>query len=269
MGQGEERAADRGRRVNSDRPSARAFAFGRAAGLQSARACLDFFFPRACAGCGCPDPEPHRYFCWECRSAFRLVQPPWCRHCGNPVSGRIGHAYTCSACSQHPPHFDGARAVLRDEGPPAEAVRALKYGRQTWLAADLAELMLEGYRTYYAQESIDAVCAVPLHWGRRFRRGFNQATLLGAPLARHFGLDWHPGILRRIRPTPSQTRLTAAARAHNVRAAFRARSSRWLRGRRILLVDDVMTTGATADACARVLKAGGAARVWVLTLVRR
>lgn len=242
---------------------------GRAVFMDAGRTCLDLLFPRVCAGCGCPDPEPHRYFCWECRSAFRLVQPPWCRHCGNPVSGRIGHAYTCSACSHHPPYFDGARSVLRDEGPPSEAVRALKYGGQTWLAADLAELLIEGFRTYYGHESIDGVCAVPLHRSRLFRRGFNQAALLAAPLARRFDLDWHPRALLRTRPTPSQTRLTAAARAHNVREAFRARSARWLRGRRVLLVDDVMTTGATANACARVLKAAGAARVWVLTLVRR
>ncbi len=238
---------------------------------EALRPALDLLFPRTCLGCGVPDPDPHRFFCWDCRSAFRFVQPPSCRRCGDPVSGRIDHTYICSACTRRAPGFDAARSVLRDHGPAAEAVRALKYGAQTWLAADLADFLIEGFRTYYGQESFDGVCPVPLYRTRLFQRGFNQASLLAAPLARAFGLEWNPRALRRIRPTPSQTRLTAAERAHNVREAFRSRphARRWIAGRRLLLVDDVMTTGATADACARALKASGAVRVHVLTLVRR
>ncbi len=233
------------------------------------RPALDLLFPRACAGCGCADPEAHRWFCWDCRATVAFVQPPFCRRCGKPTPGPFDADYECHDCTHRRIRFDAARSVARDQGPPAEAVRALKYRGHTWLAPDLADWMAESARAHYGDRAIDGICAVPLHAARRRARGFNQSALLGAALARRLGLEWHGACVRRIRRTRSQTRLTAEQRASNVRGAFRARSRRWLDGRRLLLVDDVMTTGATVDACAAALKAGGAARVWGLTLVRR
>jgi ComF family protein len=229
---------------------------------------LDLLFPRACAACGARDPDPHAHLCWDCVTRCRFIQPPFCERCGDPVSGRIDHAYECAFCAHHRIHFEAARSVVRFDGPAADVVRALKYRAHTWLSRDLADLLEAGLETHYPAVAFDAVAFVPLHLLRQRERGFNQAELLARALARRRGLPLAPRALVRVRPTPTQTRLTAPQRAANVHHAFRAGRGRKWSGARLLLVDDVMTTGATVNECARALKAGGAATVHVLTVAR-
>jgi ComF family protein len=133
---------------------------------------------------------------------------------------------------------------------------------------DLTELLLACVRAEYSNIEFDWVTSVPLFPTRRRERGFNQSALLGAGLARRLKVPFREGILRRVRPTVSQTGLTASQRAANVGGAFRVGLFARPAGRRILLVDDVMTTGATVDACARVLKKSGAVSVHVITVAR-
>ena len=229
---------------------------------------LDLFFPRACAGCGRPDPAAGRFLCWDCLARVEFIQPPFCELCGDPVAGRIGHAYRCALCAHRRVYFDGARSAARYEGPVGQMIRDLKYHGHLWLADDLADLLAASVHTHYDGVVFDAVVAVPLHWVKERARGFNQSAWLAAALARRLRLPPPRRCIRRARADPSQTHLTAEARADNVRGAFRTRWNRWMDGRRFLLVDDVMTTGATANECARALKAGGAASVYVVTVAR-
>lgn len=233
-----------------------------------ANALLDIVYPRVCAACGARELEAGRHLCWDCRASIRVIQPPFCSRCGAPVAGRIDHAYVCPDCVRGPVHFDLARSAARYQSPIAEAIRLFKYGRGLWVAADLAELLQAALFTHFDPGAVDAVGFVPLHPVRRRERQFNQAEALARSLCRLTGLALLKRGLVRVRPTPTQTHLTASGRAANVRNAFEARNARWLKDRRILLVDDVMTTGATLNECARVLRRAGAARVWTLTVAR-
>ncbi|MCX7818553.1 MAG: ComF family protein [Kiritimatiellae bacterium] len=228
---------------------------------------LDWLYPRFCAGCGGHVSEPARHLCWDCRAAASFIQPPYCDRCGDPVGGRVDRPFLCALCEDRQQGFDVARSVVRHEGVIAQAIRDLKYHAHLWLVADLADLLEAGVRTHFAAMQFDLVSWIPLHPARRRERGFNQAAELARELAARLGLPAR-GTAARIRHTATQTRLTLAERAANVRDAFRPVHARRWRGARVLLVDDVMTTGATAHACARALREGGAASIAVITVSR-
>lgn len=233
------------------------------------RAGLDWLFPRPCLGCGREVAEADRHLCWDCRASLSYIQPPYCERCGDPIAGRVDHAFECWLCAGRRGGFDRARSVARYEGVVGEAIRSLKYHGRLWMIHDLADLLEAGVAAHYADRAFDLVTWVPLHPARWRTRGFNQAAELAKALARRLGLR-AVSTTRRHRWTPSQTRLNIEERAANVRGAFRARrgGQRSWRGVRLLLVDDVMTTGATVDACASALKEGGALDVSVITVAR-
>lgn len=183
------------------------------------------------------------------------------------MAGDIQHDYTCFACTRETPGFDLARSAVRYEGGVGEALRALKYDHAIWLASDLAELLAACFTAEYGNVSFDFVSAVPLHPVRRRARGFNQSALIARELAGRIGLPYR-SIARRIRPTVTQTGLTAPQRTANVSNAFQSRIFSRLSDKKVLLIDDVMTTGATVSACAKALKKGGAQSVNVLTVAR-
>ena len=229
---------------------------------------LDLLYPRNCIHCGASSPEALPHLCWDCLSDTPKIEPPFCACCGDPVAGDIQHDYTCFACSRQTPAFEFARSALRYEGAVGAALRDLKYNKAVWLARDLAELLFACVRAEYPDVGFDRVSAVPLHPARRRERGYNQSALLAASLARKMNLPYEEKTARRIRSTTTQTGLTAPQRAANVHAAFRSGFFARLNGKRILLVDDVMTTGATVNACAAALKEGGAQTVHVVTVAR-
>lgn len=231
-------------------------------------AVLDMLYPRNCIGCAVAAPEPFRYICWDCWSATNRVVPPFCDLCGDPVAGSVDHEFICYACSAEKPSFDGARSAARYDGAVGEALRQLKYGKAFWLVPDLAEIMYNCLRAEFGKRVFDAVVPVPLFHARRRERGYNQSAILAHALGRRIGTKCRPDLLRRIRPTATQTHLTASQRLSNVNNAFVPGKARRLEGRRILLIDDVMTTGATVNACAKALKKGGGASVHVLTVAR-
>jgi competence protein ComFC len=229
---------------------------------------LDFLYPRNCVRCGTPSPDALPHLCWDCLSDTPKVEAPFCVCCGDPVAGDIQHDYTCFACSRETPAFTFARSAVRYEGAIGEALRELKYNAAVWIARDLSALLLACVRAEYSEIKFDHVSAVPLHPARRRERGFNQSALLAAALARRMRLPFKEKTVRRIRSTTSQTGLTAPQRAANVCGAFRTGVFSSPKGKQILLVDDVMTTGATVNACAGALKRGGAATVHVVTVAR-
>ena len=213
-------------------------------------------------------PEPLRYICWDCLADTPKVEAPFCVCCGDPVAGDVQHDFTCFACCRKKPHFDFARSAVRYEGAVGEALRALKYDNALWVIDDLAELLFACVRAEYSAVDFDFVTSVPLYPARRRSRGFNQSSLLGAILARRLECPYRKKSVRRVRSTVTQTGLTAPQRTANVFGAFRAGLFARLNGKKILLVDDVMTTGATVNACAAALKRGGAVSVHVITVAR-
>jgi ComF family protein len=232
------------------------------------KAFLDILYPRRCLGCGLSAPEAFRYMCWDCWSDAARIEAPFCELCGDPVAGAVDHDFICYSCSAEKPAFDGARSAARYDGAVGEALRQLKYEKALWLAPDVAELLQNCLDAEYSDRAFDVLVPVPLHHIRRRERGYNQSAVLAGELGRRMGCPVQPGSLRRIRPTATQTNLTAQERLSNVVGAFQHGRTQRLVDRRVLLIDDVMTTGATVNACAKALKKGGAASVHVVTAAR-
>ena len=237
-------------------------------------AALDLVFPARCPVCeatlgvGRRDP-----LCGACWDGIVRIAPPFCSRCGLPFVGphagdehapRDADSGVCAACEVSPPVFDWARAAALYAGPLREAVQRFKFGRRPTLARALAALVVEQCA---AAVPIGAVLVpVPLARERERERGFNQAGLLAEHVARAVGTRTRERWLARIRGTAPQTALSAVERHDNVRGAFVASSS--ASGADVVLVDDVLTTGATAAECARALRAVGARSVGVLTVAR-
>jgi ComF family protein len=229
---------------------------------------LDLVYPRACAGCRCGLSSEDSHLCWECKSDIQMIAHPYCSLCGDPLQGRIDHSYTCYQCHAQRPHFDLARSAVRFRGVMSRLVHHFKYSEAFWLEDDLAELMFACCQMHEGFASVDFLTGVPLFRVRSRERGYNQADLLADALAKRLGRPSVPNVARRTRDTQTQTHLTAKERASNVHLAFSVTRPPVVYGRRVLLVDDVMTTGATVNECARALKEAGAAKVLVLTLAR-
>lgn len=229
---------------------------------------LDLVYPRECAGCGAPVGHEGRHFCWDCLARFEFITDRFCSHCGDPVEGMVEHKFTCSACRDHKPHFDKARSVARYRGHLRETLQTFKYNHATHLAHDFVPLLAGCVNAHYAGVPFDAVTYVPLYPRKERERTYNQAALLADGLAKTLDLPLLGTCLRRTHSTATQTNLTASQRRRNIQGAFAAEQQRWLTGRSLLLVDDVMTTGATVDECAKVLKKGGAHKVYVVTVAR-
>lgn len=236
--------------------------------MSLARTLLDLVYPRVCPGCGRPATGALT-ICWECRAGLEWIGRPFCRVCGDPAEGMIEQAYTCGSCVHARPAFDGARSAARHRGALRDALHAFKYRGALGLADDLAGLLEGCLSAHYGGMRWDAVLCVPLAGKRQRERTYNQAALLASRLSRRMGTPLLRGALRRTRETQTQIHLTARQRRLNVRGAFGpGRTADWVEGRRVLLVDDVMTTGATVNECARVLKSAGAMRVHVVTVAR-
>lgn len=236
----------------------------------------DALFPRRCAACGAFLPEPlpgeertalPAHVCPACRAGVVPVATPLCPCCGIPFRGRTGGDHLCGACIQAPPAFARARAALVYVRTAIDLVHALKYKGRLELAGPLGRLLRQTYEDGWHGEPVELVVPVPLHPARLRERGFNQAEVL----VRRWG-DGGPPIatdtLRRTRATAPQFGLGRAAREDNLRGAIDVCRPAAVAGRRVLLVDDVLTTGATVNECARRLRAVGAAQVEVLTLAR-
>jgi ComF family protein len=224
-------------------------------------ALLDLVFPPHCVACH----SAGEWFCSACRASIEKVMPPLCDRCGRSLVVRPSLFQSeCPHCNKHPLQIDGTRAVAIFEGNLRAAIHAFKYQHRTELAELLGELIGE----YLAEQPLpgDAIIPVPLHHIREQERGFNQALLLAEAIGAHRRVPVWKGVLRRIRATLSQVDLSAAERRENVKDAFEATER--VAGVRILLIDDVCTTGATMEACGLALKARGAKSVWGLALAR-
>jgi len=231
---------------------------------------LDWLFPRNCPGCGMPSDRKGRHWCWDCFQKIETFpQQGGCEACGRRVEGDVTHSFVCDACRAARPNFDRARAAADFGGNLREQILAFKYQNALWMRQDLCDVLEGAVRAYFQPARIDVVVPVPLHRVRLRERSFNQSAMLAEALAQRLGRRCDARSLIRARETGTQTRLDAAHRRTNIAGAFRVERPEWVAQRCVLLVDDVMTTGATLDECARVLKQAGARAVWAVTIARR
>jgi ComF family protein len=231
-------------------------------------ALLDVILPPICHICHSFIPNAGTlHICPTCRERLPLVSSPLCSICGIPFTG-TGGDHRCGTCLTHPPHFDTARARYLYEGPIRDLIHSFKYNQLTHLRYPLALLTLEGVNGCVPDHDLHLIVPVPLHRSRLRQRGFNQAALLGSVLSRRLALPMLPDALVRTRPTEPQITLSAAERRVNVKGAFTVNRPDRIAGKRILLLDDVMTTGSTMDECAKELKKAGAAVVIAATIAR-
>jgi competence protein ComFC len=232
-------------------------------------AALGFFYPEVCQFCGRQRATAAEgYVCGACWDGVRFIQPPFCERCGLPYDGAITHEFECGNCREMELHFRHARAAVAARGLVLEAIHRYKYQQALWLEAFLADLLIRQARPALEGEPWDLLVPVPLHPMKQREREFNQSERLACRLGRATGLPVAPRLLRRVEPTRTQTKLNRAQRADNVRKAFAAGDTALLKGARVVLIDDVLTTGATTSACARVLLDQGAMEVCVWTVAR-
>jgi ComF family protein len=235
---------------------------------RAGRRTLNFLFPPLCMVCRTPVSDPGA-LCGDCWQQIRFIDGPMCDCCGLPFDLDPGGTMRCAACHARPPAYDKARAVMRYDEKSRGPILALKHADRLDLAPTFGRWLERGGRELLSET--DVILPVPLHRGRLWSRRYNQSAELARALGRLARRPINFTALIRTRPTPSQGAMPSAqARRRNMTGAFKVseRHKSAMAGRHILLVDDVLTTGATADACARALKRAGAAKVYVLALAR-
>lgn len=235
---------------------------------RSALQCLDLLLPPRCLGCGMI-VESARSLCANCWRGLVFLGPPHCRLCGYPLPQAVADATVCGSCTVDPPAFDRARAALRYDDGARGLILRFKHADRTDIARTFGRLMAHAGRELL--QGCDIITPVPLHRWRLLQRGYNQSALLAYALAHDNEKQVIPDLLQRVQATASQQGLSGKQRSRNIKAsAFRInpRYREHVAGRHILLIDDVLTTGATVTACTRTLRAGKAAFVDVLALAR-
>ena len=238
-------------------PTVRVTGTGRGRLADWLRRGLDLVFPPRCVGCR----RVGTWFCQSCVASIEPIPQPICRCCGRPIP----HTGLCVQCHTHSSPLSGSRSAAVHSGALREAIHHLKYQGRRELAGPLGDVLIAYWRNLAVP--VDLVVPVPLHASRERERGYNQAGLLADTLACRAQLQLNDGDLVRTRDTPPQVGLRADERRANVQDAF-VWTGPPLTGLTVLLIDDVCTTGATLEACARELRLGGADSVWALTLAR-
>jgi ComF family protein len=231
------------------------------------QAAVSLLYPATCASCR-KQVRAGEYLCDGCEAKVVRIVAPFCETCSEPFQGSINTAFSCANCAHRTIYFDAAVAAYRGRGIVRDIIHEFKYNRQIhlrhlvarWLRAALDDERLRN-------QHFDLIIPVPLHPARQRERGFNQANLLAELVSADTGIPCKR-LLKRIRYTTTQTALDRSERMENLHNAFRLRKNADVRGLRVLLIDDVLTTGSTLSECARVLKGAGATSVHAATAAR-
>jgi ComF family protein len=230
------------------------------------RAALDLALPRLCAACRAP--VEGQGLCPACWSKLSFISRPYCERLGIPFAYDPGPGILSMEAIADPPAYNRARAAVRFDEISRALVHALKYGDRIDLAPMMGRWLSHAGRELLAEA--DALVPVPLHWRRNWTRRFNQSAMLAAAVSAASGVPIAAGALKRVKATAQQVGLTRSERAANIQGAFRVRpeGKAAVAGRRLVLVDDVLTSGATVEGCARTLLRAGAVNVDVLVFAR-
>lgn len=227
---------------------------------------LGILYPAFCGNCGHELGPGERFFCTGCAGSAELLSSPYCTSCGRPFVSRATADHLCHECMRKHPPYDFARAQTIYKGVVKEAIHLYKYRPVRSLKGYLGDFIEEGSTKWF--KDADLAVAVPLHKMRLRQRGFNQSLFLAQRASKALGIGLSVDGLARVKNTRPQVDLDRGEREANVRGAFKAARPLEFEGRKVLLVDDVYTTGATVKECARVLRAAGADKVCVLTVAR-
>ena len=230
---------------------------------------LALLYPEVCQLCKAePATARDGFVGGKCWSHVRFIRPPFCERCGLPFSGDLTTTFECTNCRELKLHFSSARSAVVAKSVVLEVIHRFKYSRALWFENFLADLLLRAAAPALRTQRWDFIAPVPLHPLKEREREFNQAALLARHLSRATAIPLSENLLRRVNPTATQTLLTREQRAANMHRAFAIRPGARLAGRGVVLVDDVFTTGATTNECARALRDADAAEVCVWTVAR-
>ena len=230
---------------------------------------LHFLFPETCQHCrSVRATAAQGFICADCWRQVRFIRPPFCERCGLPFEGDLTTQFECSNCREMDLHFTSARSAVIAKGLTLDIIHRYKYNQALWFEPFLADLLIREAKPELSSSDWHLIVPVPLHPLKLRERGFNQALQLGTLLGRASQIPVEDRLLSRVLPTRTQTLLSRAERTANVKNAFSVTKGCKLNGARIVVVDDVFTTGATTNACARALQVAGAERVCVWTLAR-
>jgi competence protein ComFC len=229
---------------------------------------LEFIWPRFCINCSEKLKTGQGIFCEDCINRINYIHMPYCDICGDPVDGDVRKNYTCQYCNQRNPHFLMARSAIRFDGVAKKTIYELKYNKETYVGKYLAQLAFHTIENEYENVIFDYVTYIPLHKRKTKQRTFNQSKLIAQYIAKMLKVNLAADLLIRSKYTNTQTLLNFQERRKNISGAFKAANISKLENKTILLVDDVMTTGATVNECSKVLKTAGALNVYVITVAR-
>jgi competence protein ComFC len=235
----------------------------------AAMAFLNIIYPKKCQGCNSPlDYKNRFYLCKHCLGKITINKAPFCIRCGSPLYGPAALRALCGKCISAKYNFDRAFSCCNYEGLIKELIHKFKYQRKRFLIHLFDELLSNFAKEYIDMAAIDMLVPVPLHRGRLQERGFDQSLLLSKTLSKKFSLPIFYNILMRKIDTLQQTRLDKRQRLNNIKGAFFIKDKNAFQGKRVLLIDDVFTTAATANECSGMLKSSGVKSVYLLTLAR-
>lgn len=229
----------------------------------------NIIYPKKCHGCGTPLHYKNKfYLCGECFKKIKLNSPPFCLKCGRSIYGDIDLSAVCGQCLGGKHSFDRAFFCCNYDGLIKELIHNFKYENKKYLSFLFDRLMATFVKEHMDINAFDVVVPVPLHRGKLQQRGFDQALLLSENISDTFNIKLSRGALTRKKDTKQQTFLDREQRRQNVRGAFAIKNEGAFKKKRVLLIDDVFTTGSTANECADILKKSGAQSVNLLTLAR-
>jgi competence protein ComFC len=224
-------------------------------------------YPPSCTVCSAP-VEIGEYLCDQCEAKVTRIAPPFCAKCSEPFDGAITTIFECANCAHRILHFEAAVSAYRARGIVRHVILSFKYGKQIHLRHLVARWLIAALDDERIRDrQFDVIVPVPLHPARQRERGFNQAAVLAQPVSRRIAVPLRP-VLERVRYTTTQTAFDRAERMQNLRDAFRLRKNTNVRRLRVVLIDDVLTTGSTLSECARLLKQAGARSVYAATAAR-
>lgn len=233
------------------------------------RAAMDIVLPRHCVGCNAPvDNDRPGFVCATCETRVPFVDPPFCYQCALPFAGAVTDPFVCGYCRDMEFAFERTVCGCKATGIARECLHRFKYKKQPHVGPHLADWLVRSVSRWISAGDLDLIVPVPLYPRKKREREFNQSEYLAAALGRSFGVAVSTGNLVRVRDTPTQTHLDAAARAENMRDAFALRRAGVFEGLRVAVLDDVFTTGATIDSCARLLAHAGARQVVAVAFAR-